>query len=92
MFFNLMFRTEFLISQKGFFFINACYLLATDFIPNVYEAGGNRNWSEDTDANGKFPEYNNFNFARSKIDGKRVSMNFSGLTAWVLLFTFKTEA
>lgn len=75
---NMSLRLEFLVSKRLSLQISGGYLYATDFTPSVYESSGNRNWSDDVDTNGTFPEYNYYNFARRGANNERVSINLSG--------------
>ncbi len=78
--FNAIVKVEFLISKRVSIDLKGGYCYATEYTPEIYEAGGNRQWMESIDKNGTFAEYHNFNFARDK-NGDRVSFNFSGFTA-----------
>jgi len=77
--FNIILNLDLLISRRMSFSVNAGYTVSNDYIPEVYEAGGNRQWSEDIDQNCTFIEYQNFNFSKQKINGDRVKLNFTGI-------------
>ena len=70
-------KLEFLISKRLSFHIMGGYLLANDYVPDVYESGGVRHWSESIDDNGHFDSYGSYNFSRFD-DGSRVKINLSG--------------
>lgn len=77
---NLKANFDILISKRVSFNFQIGYILSTDFIPFVFESGGNRQWTEDIDYNGTFTEYQNFNFSRRGTNGERVKLNFSGIS------------
>lgn len=62
---------EYLILKRLSFFFSGGDAFSTMFKPIVYEAGGYRQWDSDTDKNGTFSPYQNFNFAR-RPDGSPV--------------------
>ncbi len=75
-FFNFSIKVEFLISKRISIYLSGGFLYATDITPEIYEANGNRQWTENIDENGTFSELHNVNFARFG-DGSRLKFNFS---------------
>jgi len=69
--FKPAFIAEFLISSRVSFSASVGYMLSTVFRPQVFEANGERHWTDDGDFNGTFAKYQNYNFAR-RANGKLV--------------------
>jgi len=70
-------KLQFLISKRLSLHLMGGYMLATDYVPAVYESGGVRHWRDEIDLNGHFDQYGSYNFARFD-DGSRVKFNLSG--------------
>ncbi|MFZ5630922.1 MAG: FlgO family outer membrane protein [Spirochaetota bacterium] len=64
---------EFLISNRLSCYISAGYMFSTRFSPDTYEANGERNWGGNSDGNGTFAKYANYDFAK-RGDGRPVEM------------------